>query len=580
MVHSGYLKKDGANFLIKGGAAQLFFTHRDKVIDKLRADRPKDAEYYDILPRAEDLKSRENFPTFNRNWIDGIVTFCLNAINLPPSISEVLIPDADNNGVPPVIIYDPQFVYEDPVFKSVLSTGSDPSLDINGIKQYFGFTTLGGSTNGYNTAVGDVFKFTDPNVKTVYPSAIPGILSTYQPKYEKPNPENFIPENPSDDFSDLNYEGSDGLNLPDKQKQLTTSIVDSLNELITILRTTAPATLEPLGSPDSITTENNGALNAIYELAKSIIKKNFPKPVSDCITNEVNYLTLQEMLVKPIVLAAIGTIFGSSEKGFTGLMQAISPDPVGLLNPQFPDPVPLKLNLVEETEEVTPSPTGDDSLIYTIPSKDQGGYNPNGTLGVHKLSIPARKKLVEICKKLTNLNGGIKFEPDWLVGVMSIETGYTFSHSIQNETSKATGYIQFMPATAKKLDTTIEQLIEMGPVLQFDYVYKYFEEIFLKNKNLQGNIKKAGEAYLMVFSPNFLIDPNLVYKEGDPRYNQNPKLDVNGDKKITKADVTSKMDNLIHKSRTSDGMGGRPKRIKVDSDEIFEVESSYYAGKL
>lgn len=353
MVHAGYLKKEGGEFLIKGGAAALFFSHRDKIIKKLKQERPDDAIFYDALPTSEQLKNRDVFPTFNRNWIDGIVTFCLNALNQTPSVSEVLIPDKDKQNAPPVIIYDPYFVFDNEAYTPPPQL-SDPTLDINGIKTYFGFTTLGGSTTAYNTSIAVLYKLVGPPGSPTdplsYVAKIPAFLGAL-PKYEKPKLENFTPEFPSEDFPDLDYGDSENLNLPDKQTQLTKSIIDSLDELVTLLRTTAVAYLEPI-STAPITVENSGPLNAIYDLARGVIKKNFPTPLAEAITNELNYLTLQELLVKPMVLASIGVIFGSSEKGFVAKMKVIAPDDVGNYNdkPEFPDPKPLKLNLTEVVE--------------------------------------------------------------------------------------------------------------------------------------------------------------------------------------------------------------------------------------
>ena len=53
--------------------------------------------------------------------------------------------------------------------------------------------------------------------------------------------------------------------------------------------------------------------------------------------------------------------------------------------------------------------------------------------------------------------------------------GETFSPSIRNKGTKATGLIQFMPKTAIGLGTTIDELAGMTQVQQMDYVYTYFK---------------------------------------------------------------------------------------------------------
>ncbi|MFM6674182.1 MAG: hypothetical protein ACKPJO_29315, partial [Dolichospermum sp.] len=53
--------------------------------------------------------------------------------------------------------------------------------------------------------------------------------------------------------------------------------------------------------------------------------------------------------------------------------------------------------------------------------------------------------------------------PEDLLKVMLYETGGTLSPSIRNPRTKATGLIQFMPATAKGLGTNIDALSQMTP---------------------------------------------------------------------------------------------------------------------
>src|SRR5690349_113325 len=51
---------------------------------------------------------------------------------------------------------------------------------------------------------------------------------------------------------------------------------------------------------------------------------------------------------------------------------------------------------------------------------------------------------------------------DWLMACMAFETGLTFSPSVRNPASSATGLIQFMDATAKGLDTTTQALAKLS----------------------------------------------------------------------------------------------------------------------
>ena len=87
----------------------------------------------------------------------------------------------------------------------------------------------------------------------------------------------------------------------------------------------------------------------------------------------------------------------------------------------------------------------------------------------------------------------IGIEPDYLAAVMHLETAGTFSPTIQNKYTKATGMIQFLPSTARWLGTTIEALLQMTAVEQMVYVNKYFKRMKPRNN--------LADVYLCVLWP-------------------------------------------------------------------------------
>lgn len=91
-------------------------------------------------------------------------------------------------------------------------------------------------------------------------------------------------------------------------------------------------------------------------------------------------------------------------------------------------------------------------------------------------------------------------DPNWLMGVMYIETAGKFTASIKNPITGATGLIQFMPATAKGLGTTVEELALMSNVEQLEYVYKYLYPYRRK-------INRFIDCYLAVFFPAAMDKP-------------------------------------------------------------------------
>lgn len=140
------------------------------------------------------------------------------------------------------------------------------------------------------------------------------------------------------------------------------------------------------------------------------------------------------------------------------------------------------------------------------------------------------QKVIEISKRLD-------IDPNWLMVVMNFETAGTFSPSIQNKTSRATGLIQFMPATAISLGTTVDQLAKMSNVEQLTWVEKYLSRYSSKMVHLV-------DVYLAVFfpramnkAPEWEIHSDTL--SADTIARQNPVFDViKRDGKITVAEVT------------------------------------------
>lgn len=103
-------------------------------------------------------------------------------------------------------------------------------------------------------------------------------------------------------------------------------------------------------------------------------------------------------------------------------------------------------------------------------------------------------------QKVIVIANSLGISPNWLMIVMNNETVGTFSPSIKNPLSTATGLIQFLESTAKSLGTSTAQLAKMSNVEQLDYVKKYFQKYASK-------INSLPEAYLAVFYPAALGKP-------------------------------------------------------------------------
>lgn len=147
---------------------------------------------------------------------------------------------------------------------------------------------------------------------------------------------------------------------------------------------------------------------------------------------------------------------------------------------------------------------------------------------VSTIQDPDFKKKVEKIAGLLGTTSGA------LMAIFKQESGV--NPHIQNSIG-ATGLIQFMPDTARRLGTTTDALKQMDGVQQLDYVYKYYKMTGVGD----GSV---GDLYMATFMPKYIGYP-MEYVLGQQGaegfsgkvYAQNKGLDRNKDGKITVADV-------------------------------------------
>lgn len=161
-------------------------------------------------------------------------------------------------------------------------------------------------------------------------------------------------------------------------------------------------------------------------------------------------------------------------------------------------------------------------LILIILRKPIKNFNMNKLIFEEKVKASYR---VAFVAKVKEISKRLLIEPEWLMKVINKETAGTFSPSIKNPTSSATGLIQFMADTAIGLGTTTANLAKMSAIEQLYYVEKYFKPYI-------GKMHSFADVYIAVFYPAALnksdnwVFPNWVYMA--QKY-----MDLNKDKKIT-----------------------------------------------
>jgi len=143
-------------------------------------------------------------------------------------------------------------------------------------------------------------------------------------------------------------------------------------------------------------------------------------------------------------------------------------------------------------------------------------------------------KIAEIAKLLD-------VAPEWLMFVMWFES--KLKAQAVNPVSNATGLLQWMPATAKDLGTTVEALYNMTNLKQLDYVYRYY-------KPYKGKMKSFEDVYMGAFFPAAIGKPeDYVLKTSklpaDTVAKANPIFDLDKNKEITIAEIKTVLLNKV-----------------------------------
>lgn len=128
-------------------------------------------------------------------------------------------------------------------------------------------------------------------------------------------------------------------------------------------------------------------------------------------------------------------------------------------------------------------------------------------------------------------------DADNLMACIAFETGERFTSDVKNPSSTATGLIQFMEFTAKRLGTTTKALAAMTPENQLNFVWKYFAQW------PKGTFKTLEDTYMGILYPKAIGKPlNFqMFIKGDDNYVVNAGLDVNKDHAVTKAEAAAKV---------------------------------------
>jgi hypothetical protein len=133
---------------------------------------------------------------------------------------------------------------------------------------------------------------------------------------------------------------------------------------------------------------------------------------------------------------------------------------------------------------------------------------------LYGVSVPNWSK--EDVTKLGNIGYKYGFPPQWLANLINYESGGTFSPTIKNPSSGATGLIQWMP---QYFDT--KKLYKMSVSQQIDEVDKYLKAVLFGRKEALKVFDKAKgkvkpnfteiDLFMMIFYPSSIGNPNYKF---------------------------------------------------------------------
>lgn len=148
----------------------------------------------------------------------------------------------------------------------------------------------------------------------------------------------------------------------------------------------------------------------------------------------------------------------------------------------------------------------------------------------------------EFLRGVEAMAGRLGTRPEYILAVMSFETGGSFSPGVRNGAgSGATGLIQFMPDTARSLGTSTQALSRMSATDQLKYVERYFDQ-----RSNAGDLRTLEGVYTSVLHGSPKPDPaSTLFASGTAAYRMNAPLDVNRDGRITSGEATSFVRNKI-----------------------------------
>ncbi|OLE54143.1 MAG: hypothetical protein AUG51_09935 [Acidobacteria bacterium 13_1_20CM_3_53_8] len=176
----------------------------------------------------------------------------------------------------------------------------------------------------------------------------------------------------------------------------------------------------------------------------------------------------------------------------------------------------------------------------------------NGSGSIVLLDVVGSDKVSQAFKdKVVQIASDLGTNPNFLMAVMSFESGGTFSPSVKNAAgSGAVGLIQFMPPTAKGLGTSTAALAQMTAEEQLDFVAKHL-------KPFKNRLKTIEDAYMAVLMPSAIGkgSNHVLFRKPSKAFTQNRGLDVDKDGVITVGEAADRVRKRLGDASTGTATG-------------------------
>ena len=140
-------------------------------------------------------------------------------------------------------------------------------------------------------------------------------------------------------------------------------------------------------------------------------------------------------------------------------------------------------------------------------------------------------------EKVRYISQLLDIDPNWLMWVMNFES--TLNPRAVNNSTGATGLIQFMPSTARSLGTSTADLLQKSNVEQLDDVYAYL-------KPHTGRMNSMIDVYFAVFFPIAMNKPSDYILQtsnlsASKIASQNAGFDLNHNGQLTRSEVEARV---------------------------------------